>query len=210
MCTATILDQGIPASTASFDDRFKAVFPIPDSYPTSDRPGLEAFSKAITSNLFGGIGYFYGASIVDDGFAYEWDEEDDFGYDDDGLGHQSRRGPRLTEPTALFTAIPTRSFFPRGFYWFSPSHRLVGFPVLTMAQGRRLSLATHRRMGQRSKVRSLTRCVLSTTDPRSLEILKSWIDLIDENGWVAREQILGEEARSRVSTDTPSAISEGP
>ena len=32
----------------------------------------------------------------------------------------------------------------------------------------------------------------------SLEILKDWIDLIDENGWVAREQILGDEARSRV------------
>jgi mannosyl-oligosaccharide glucosidase len=35
--------------------------------------------------------------------------------------------------------------------------------------------------------------------PLSLEILKSWIDLIDEDGWVAREQILGEEARSKVS-----------
>lgn len=34
----------------------------------------------------------------------------------------------------------------------------------------------------------------------SLEILKDWIDLIDDNGWVAREQILGEEARSKVCT----------
>jgi hypothetical protein len=33
----------------------------------------------------------------------------------------------------------------------------------------------------------------------SLEILRSWINLIDENGWVGREQILGEEARSKVS-----------
>lgn len=32
----------------------------------------------------------------------------------------------------------------------------------------------------------------------SLEILKDWIDLIDDDGWVAREQILGEEARSKV------------
>lgn len=32
----------------------------------------------------------------------------------------------------------------------------------------------------------------------SLEILKDWIGLIDENGWVGREQILGEEARSKV------------
>jgi mannosyl-oligosaccharide glucosidase len=34
----------------------------------------------------------------------------------------------------------------------------------------------------------------------SLDILKSWVGLIDENGWVAREQILGEEARSKVYT----------
>jgi len=32
----------------------------------------------------------------------------------------------------------------------------------------------------------------------SLEILKDWIDLIDDEGWIAREQILGEEARSKV------------
>lgn len=32
----------------------------------------------------------------------------------------------------------------------------------------------------------------------SLDILRSWINLIDEDGWVAREQILGDEARSRV------------
>lgn len=35
----------------------------------------------------------------------------------------------------------------------------------------------------------------------SLEILKDWINLIDEDGWVAREQILGEEARSRVPSE---------
>ena len=35
----------------------------------------------------------------------------------------------------------------------------------------------------------------------SLEILKDWIGLIDENGWVAREQILGDEARSKVPSE---------
>jgi mannosyl-oligosaccharide glucosidase len=32
----------------------------------------------------------------------------------------------------------------------------------------------------------------------SLDIIKSWVSQIDENGWVAREQILGAEARSKV------------
>ena len=36
----------------------------------------------------------------------------------------------------------------------------------------------------------------------SLEILKDWVNLVDEDGWVGREQILGEEARSRVSIST--------
>eukprot|EP00474_Spongospora_subterranea_P009137 CRZ09595.1 hypothetical protein [Spongospora subterranea] len=33
---------------------------------------------------------------------------------------------------------------------------------------------------------------------QSLEILESWIDLIQNSGWLPREQILGEEARARV------------
>ena len=35
----------------------------------------------------------------------------------------------------------------------------------------------------------------------ALEIVLSWLDLMDENGWIAREQILGPEARSKVPAD---------
>ena len=57
-------------------------------------------------------------------------------------------------------------------------------------------------MGQRPQARLLSLlynliCLIPRT---SLEILKDWIGLIDEDGWVAREQILGEEARSKVSS----------
>jgi len=34
-----------------------------------------------------------------------------------------------------------------------------------------------------------------------LEIMKSWFGLMDEDGWIAREQILGEEARSKVPAE---------
>lgn len=158
------LDHGIPALEASFTNRFKATFPVPDTYSTSNRKDLESFSQAITSNLFGGIGYFYGTSIVDEGFAHEWDQEDEYSYDEDDEP-ATKQGPRLTEPAALLTATPSRSFFPRGFYWDE------GFHLLQIGEW---------------------------DNDLSLEILKSWIDLIDEDGWVAREQILGEEARSRV------------
>ncbi|OJA11997.1 hypothetical protein AZE42_04747 [Rhizopogon vesiculosus] len=157
---ASTIDQGIAAILASFDNQFEETFPIPSSYAADDIAGVKSFSKAITSNLFGGIGYFYGTSIVDKGFAYEWDQDDEVDDDD-----EEEKGARLTEPRALLTATPSRSFFPRGFYWDE------GFHLLHIG---------------------------AWDTELSLEILKDWIKLIDDNGWVAREQILGEEARSRV------------
>ena len=96
------------------------MFPVPTQYPTTDPNALREFSKAITSNLIGGIGYFYGNSIVDPTFAHEWDQEDDAapGANDD----EQEKGPRLTEPKELLTATPSRSFFPRGFYWDEGFH----------------------------------------------------------------------------------------
>lgn len=35
----------------------------------------------------------------------------------------------------------------------------------------------------------------------ALEITSSWFNLMDENGWIAREQILGDEARSKVPAE---------
>jgi len=35
----------------------------------------------------------------------------------------------------------------------------------------------------------------------ALEIISSWFKLMDDNGWIAREQILGSEARSKVLSE---------
>lgn len=59
-------------------------------------------------------------------------------------------------------------------------------------------------MGQRLEVRALSMRYSPANTTCSLVILKDWVDLIDEEGWVAREQILGEEARSKVITDDAS------
>jgi len=69
------------------------------------------FSQAITSNLLGGIGYFYGDSFVDRAYLSEWDREDDV------FNGFANPDPQKTTPMQLFTATPSRSFFPRGFYW---------------------------------------------------------------------------------------------
>lgn len=179
---ADAIDLGVSALVSSFNDRFETLFPIPDSFAVSNREALKSFSKAITSNLLGGIGYFYGTSIVDKGFAFEWDQEDD--YDDGAETQDDHQGARFTEPRALLTATPSRSFFPRGFYWYGHLSPLAPYACSTSFISRDEGFHLLH-IGQ-------------WDNDLSLEILKSWIDLIDENGWIAREQILGDEARSRV------------
>lgn len=77
---------------------------------------MDAFSKSLTASLLGGVGYFYGNSIVNKGFSYEWDQNDEDHY----VGNTDAVDTAtLTEPRALLTATPSRSFFPRGFYWYA-------------------------------------------------------------------------------------------
>ena len=113
--TAAMFDEVMPELSSKLTKRFEESFPVP-SGPEHD--SLQAFSQALTSNIVGGIGYFYGRSIVDKGFAYEWDQEDD---DDE---ESAQPGAGFTAPRALLTATPSRSFFPRGFYWDEGFHLL--------------------------------------------------------------------------------------
>lgn len=118
--------------------------------------GLEhvEFAKETISQLLGGIGYFYGDQLVDRDVVI-----------DDVNFSQKRLEGKPEGPYELFTSVPSRSFFPRGFYWDEGFHLL---PILEY-------------------------------DPDlALEIVKSWFSLIDDDGWIGREQILGDEARSKV------------
>lgn len=159
--TSQDITQQIDSVTSSFSSRFTKIFE-PQAPFLKER--YEEFSKSLFSNLIGGIGYFFGDSRVDRSYdpAYEEDSE---GFWEEAAEARSRNVAQLEGPSELFTAIPSRPFFPRGFLWDEGFHLLP---------------------------------VIDWDADLTLDIIKSWFKLMDEDGWIAREQILGPEARSKV------------
>ncbi|KUJ11600.1 glycoside hydrolase family 63 protein [Mollisia scopiformis] len=154
----------IENTSKAFWDRFIATF---DLQPPFAIESLQQFSSNLFSNLIGGLGYFYGDSVVDRSYAPEYDEENE-GFHLETAEARGRKQEKLEGPSELFTTVPSRSFFPRGFLWDEGFHLM---PIVDWD----LDLA--------------------------LEVLKSWFSLIDEDGWIGREQILGAEARSKVPAE---------
>lgn len=159
--TSDDLTREIKETTESFGERFTSVF-APQAPFTADE--YKTFGHSMFSNLLGGIGYFYGSHLVDRSYAAEY-EEDDEAFWDAAAEARNRKQQKLEGPYELFSSIPSRPFFPRGFLWDE------GFHLLPIADWD-LDL--------------------------TLEIVKSWFNLMDEDGWIPREMILGEEARSKV------------
>lgn len=135
----------------SNNQKFKTHFPLVQPF---HQIKYQKFAKEMLSGLLGGLSYSYGDQLVDRDTIF--DEESFEEYELNGS---------VEGPDELFTLVPSRPFFPRGFYWDEGFHLL---PLLKYD----LDLA--------------------------LEIIKSWFERVDENGWIAREQILGPELRSRV------------
>lgn len=159
--TSEDLTREIKETTESFGERFSSIFAPQAPFTGED---YHKFGRSMLSNLIGGIGYFHGQHLVDRSYAPEY-EEDDEGFWEGVAEAKSRKLQQLEGPYELFSSIPSRPFFPRGFLWDE------GFHLLPIADW--------------------------DTD-LVLEILKSWFNLMDEDGWIPREMILGEEARSKV------------
>ena len=162
--TSEDLNSAISAISKSFNERFLSVFDLKTPYDTEK---YTKFAKSMFSNLFGGVGYFYGNSVVDRSYAPEYDEENE-GFWEEAAEARNRRQEKLEGPSELYTSIPSRPFFPRGFLWDE------GFHLIPIADWD-MDVA--------------------------LEIVKSWFSLMDSDGWIAREQILGDEARSKVPAE---------
>ncbi|XXG99801.1 hypothetical protein Hte_006142 [Hypoxylon texense] len=159
--TSEDLTREIKTTTEAFNDRFADVF-APQAPFNADK--YRKFGRSMLSNLAGGIGYFYGHHVVDRSYAPEYEEENE-GFWEETAEARARRQEQLEGPYELFSSIPSRPFFPRGFLWDE------GFHLLPIADW---------------------------DIDLTLEIVKSWYNLMDDDGWIAREQILGDEARSKV------------
>lgn len=115
------------------------------------------FAKEVVSQLLGGLLYQYGDQLVDR----------EARVDDVKFTHAKLNG-KSEGPHELFSFVPSRPFFPRGFYWDEGFHLM---PVLAY-----------------------------DTD-LAMDVLEGWFALMDDDGWIAREQILGNEARSKVPAE---------
>lgn len=164
--TSSSLTEGIQEALSTFSKRFQSVYSL--QAPFQDEQYVK-FSQSLLSNLMGGIGYFYGTSKVDVSSAPEYAENDQ-NIGENAAPARLRAAAVVEEqgPYQLFTAVPSRPFFPRGFLWDEGFHLQV---------------------------------VLDWDMDLALEIVSSWFNLMDENGWIAREQILGPEARSKVPSE---------
>ncbi|KAF3920501.1 hypothetical protein ABW20_dc0107870 [Dactylellina cionopaga] len=156
--TSKIVTEKIKENESSFGARFDRTF---KRFAPFNTEKYENFARELFSNLLGGIGFFHGDSLVDRS-EYLEDEE---GFWEAAKANREKDLGELEGPSTLYTSIPSRPFFPRGFLWDEGFHLL---PVIEWD----VDLA--------------------------MDIVKSWFNLIDDNGWIAREQILGEEARSKV------------
>jgi len=143
--TGSIFNDEIQRLQKQFDERFETIFQLKNKQ-NFDSKKIQ-FARSTLSSLIGGISYFTGKSLV---------------------AKVNQKTPDEYWQTSLFTAVPSRSFFPRGFLWDEGFHNLL---------------------------------IARWNPSLTLEILSHWLDLLNDNGWIPREVILGNEARARVPSE---------
>ncbi|KAG8232260.1 hypothetical protein J437_LFUL012875 [Ladona fulva] len=97
-----IYDDELKKKRIAFHDKFDSTFHLKDHGNWSD--DHVKFAKTVLSNLLGSVGYFYGSSLVISEYT---------------------KNPVPYWKAPLFTAVPSRSFFPRGFLWDEGFHGLL-------------------------------------------------------------------------------------
>ncbi|PVH93879.1 glycoside hydrolase family 63 protein [Periconia macrospinosa] len=159
--SSTELTRELNKTTEMFDSRFASMF-IPK--PPFGTEAYAGFGKSVLSNLQGGLGYFHGDAKVDLSKNHAFDETTPKFWEKAASARKDSK-PETKKPYELFSHVPSRYGFPRGFLWDE------GFHLLT---------------------------ILEWDADLALEVVRSWFSSVDENGWIPREHILGDELRSVV------------
>ena len=115
-----MLNQELKAGDEAFRTRYRDVF---KHQPPFDDEKYDEFSKSLFSNLLGGIGYFYGNSLADLSDDDDYEEITERFWEHAAEARRRHR-PESVGPTELFTSVPSRPFFPRGFLWDEGFHLL--------------------------------------------------------------------------------------
>ncbi|KAJ4710863.1 mannosyl-oligosaccharide glucosidase GCS1-like [Melia azedarach] len=144
--TGNSLSSLLKEKQGDFDAKFDKCFNMADKVDSESM----VVGKAAIANMLGGIGYFYGKSKISVLKNSKLKNHDSF------LSYW---------PAELYTAVPSRPFFPRGFLWDEGFHQLL---------------------------------IWRWDIHICLDILGHWLDLMNIDGWIPREQILGAEALSKV------------
>ncbi|KAI3988324.1 hypothetical protein MKX01_012113, partial [Papaver californicum] len=101
-----LLSNKLIEKQRDFEDKYIALFNLTDKV----EPESATVGRAAVGNLIGGIGYFYGQSKI----ALAQDLR--CKYREDFVSYW---------PAELYTAVPSRSFFPMGFLWDEGFHQLL-------------------------------------------------------------------------------------
>lgn len=99
-----MISEWLAIGSRSFSDSFENVFALREKGFTLQDV---AAAKAALSNMIGGMGYFNGRSLVR------------------GAGQNGESGDSFE--ALLFSTVPSRSFFPRGFLWDEGFHQVRHF-----------------------------------------------------------------------------------
>lgn len=103
------LTQRLDRASAEFDKRLDQSFPnLARADPRRRRMASMAFS-----NLLGGMGYWFGSNTIHEGEKV------------DPATGKKQDLVSLGPPLPLYSAVPSRPFFPRGFLWDEGFHQLI-------------------------------------------------------------------------------------
>ncbi|KKA26612.1 hypothetical protein TD95_003421 [Thielaviopsis punctulata] len=116
--TSDTIAETVAANKISYSERYNKLFNPQAPFNNAD---YVAFGKSMLSNLLGGIGYFYGDQMVDRSDAPEYKEENE-GFWEETAEARNRHMEKPEGPYELFTSVPSRPFFPRGFLWDEGFH----------------------------------------------------------------------------------------